>query len=240
MLLSYTCENLGGPDTGNTTSQIIWSILERSWMEVTRVQELNPEQFGDLLHHVILLLKTITGLLKTNPEHTQYVAEIISSDMFIEFLGRFILSPLLIATRASHAIGLVNQIHTCIDMLGGRGSGRGLQLGDVIHLFPSSISPSYYTMPSLANVNNIPGSSAPWPVAWFRDPNVPGNGPKPELAKYIYQGETEQTGPGPAGTPWTPENPNTGESTSATTERTTLEKLFPPQKPLPPVFHAKK
>ncbi|CAE7067333.1 unnamed protein product [Rhizoctonia solani] len=31
------------------------------------------------------------------------------------------------------------------------------------------------------------------------------------------------------GTPWTLENPNTGQLNSATTERTTLEKLCPPR-----------
>ncbi|CAE6450925.1 unnamed protein product [Rhizoctonia solani] len=86
--------------------------------------------------------------------------------------------------------------------------------------------------------NGILASNAP--VAWFQSPDLPNASPKPELNAYIYQGETEQKGSGPVGTPWIPVNPNTDESTSTTTERTKLDSLFPSLKPLPPVFHVKK
>ncbi|CAE6538234.1 unnamed protein product [Rhizoctonia solani] len=92
-------------------------------------------------------------------------------------------------------------------------------------------------MSDLSNVNNIGGSNAP--VAWFQSPNLPESGPKPELATYIYQGETEQKGSGPVGTAWTPTNPATEQSASTTTERSKLDNLFPSQKPLQPVFNTK-
>ncbi|CEL56784.1 hypothetical protein RSOLAG1IB_08086 [Rhizoctonia solani AG-1 IB] len=92
-------------------------------------------------------------------------------------------------------------------------------------------------MSNLANTNSYASDA---PVAWFQDPNVPGNGPKTELASYIHQGETEQKGAGPVGVTWTPTNPNTGEPTSTATERSTLEILFPSQKPPAPIFHPNK
>ncbi|KAJ1301402.1 hypothetical protein OPQ81_008663 [Rhizoctonia solani] len=91
----------------------------------------------------------------------------------------------------------------------------------------------------MSNQGNTNPDASNAPVAWFQSPNVPDNGPKPELAAYIYQGETEQKGSGPVGTAWIPTNPSTDESVSTTTERSKLDNLFPSQKPLAPVFHSK-
>ncbi|CAE6437908.1 unnamed protein product [Rhizoctonia solani] len=96
----------------------------------------------------------------------------------------------------------------------------------------------YPIMSNPANTNNnLPASDAP--VAWFQSPNVPNNGPKPELESFIYQVPGEQKGSGPAGAAWIPTNPNREESASANTEQSKLEKLFPSSKPLAPVFHPK-
>ncbi|CAE6448073.1 unnamed protein product [Rhizoctonia solani] len=61
MLLSYAYENLERPDTHKSISCVFLAILDRSWAEVIRVQELNAEQFGDLLNHIANLLRTMTG-----------------------------------------------------------------------------------------------------------------------------------------------------------------------------------
>ncbi|KAG8684962.1 hypothetical protein FRC11_011356, partial [Ceratobasidium sp. 423] len=61
MLFSYTCTNLKHPDISNPISQVFHGILERSWAEVVRIQELNSEQIDDLLYHITKVLSNLTG-----------------------------------------------------------------------------------------------------------------------------------------------------------------------------------
>ncbi|KAF8601743.1 hypothetical protein BDV93DRAFT_524496 [Ceratobasidium sp. AG-I] len=83
-------------------------------------------------------------------------------------------------------------------------------------------------------------SSSDAPVAWFQNPNVPGNGPTPESTVYINQAAQPQSGQGPEGAAWTPqETSSTGPSTQEAGQ-SALSNLFPSQHPQAPVFNPKK
>ncbi|CAE6452092.1 unnamed protein product [Rhizoctonia solani] len=102
MLLGYACKNLKAPDISSPLSRVFQSILEHSWVEVAWIQELNSEQFNDLLYHTVNLLLALMGLLTTNPEQAQYLLDVISSNTLVEFLGQLIFLPLLITEETLH------------------------------------------------------------------------------------------------------------------------------------------
>ncbi|CAE6422024.1 unnamed protein product [Rhizoctonia solani] len=118
MLLGYACKNLKAPDISSPLSRVFQSILERSWVEVARIQELNSEQFNDLLYHTVNLLSALMGLLTTNPEQARYLLDVISSDTLVEFLGRLIFLPLLITEETLHVLESISTQRFSADIHG--------------------------------------------------------------------------------------------------------------------------
>ncbi|QRV83645.1 hypothetical protein RhiJN_11661 [Ceratobasidium sp. AG-Ba] len=78
-----------------------------------------------------------------------------------------------------------------------------------------------------------PNESTPdAPVAWFTDPQGQ-NAPNPGAEVYINQGAQPQSGQGPTGQAWTPQNQaDDGQAAS----QSTTDNLFPTSKPLQPKF----
>jgi hypothetical protein len=124
MLFGYTCANSDKSDFANGISQIFQANLERSWIEVSKAQELDLEQWEDLLFHIInvfsilvlqvspilhpcnrSLIVWLLRLLTGHPTESLPLLKIATGEGLFEFMGRLILSPLLLVRRSESTSG---------------------------------------------------------------------------------------------------------------------------------------